>query len=59
MVDNGASDLHLNVGAPPGMRVNGEIIKVKVPSLTSEDTKRMIYQILNNEQKEELEKIWN
>ena len=56
MVDNGASDLHLNVGAPPGMRVNGEIIKVKVPSLTSEDTKRMIYQILNNEQKEELEK---
>ena len=56
MVDNGASDLHLNVGAPPGMRVNGEIIKVKVPSLTSEDTKRMIYQILNADQKEELEK---
>ncbi len=56
MVDNGASDLHLNVGAPPGMRVNGEIIKVKVPSLTAEDTKRMIYQILNPDQKEELEK---
>ena len=31
MVDNGASDLHLNVGAPPGMRVNGEIIKVLLP----------------------------
>lgn len=56
MVDNGASDLHLNVGAPPGMRVNGEIIKVKVPSLTAEDTKRMIYQILNPDQKVELEK---
>ena len=56
MVDNSASDLHLNVGAPPGMRVNGEIIKVKVPSLTAEDTKRMIYQILNADQKEELEK---
>jgi twitching motility protein PilT len=56
MVDNGASDLHLNVGSSPGMRVNGDIIKVKVPKLGPDDTKRMIYQILSSEQKEELEK---
>lgn len=56
MVDNGASDLHLSVGSPPGMRIHGEVVRVKVGNLTPEDTKRLIYQILNDEQKAELEK---
>ncbi|MBA2403221.1 MAG: type IV pilus twitching motility protein PilT [Bdellovibrionales bacterium] len=56
MVDNGASDLHLTVGSAPGMRISGEIVRVKVGSLTPEDTKRLIYQILTEKQKAELEK---
>ena len=56
MVDNSASDLHLSVGTPPAMRVHGEIVRVKVGNLKAEDTKRLIYQILNDEQKAELEK---
>ncbi len=56
MVDSGASDLHLTAGTPPGMRVNGEMIKVKCPSLNSEDTKRLIYQVLTEEQKSTFEK---
>lgn len=56
MVDNGASDLHLTVGSPPGMRISGDIVKVKVGSLTSDDSKRLIYQILTEKQKAELEK---
>ena len=27
MVESGASDLHVTVGSPPGMRVNGEIVR--------------------------------
>jgi twitching motility protein PilT len=56
MVDNGSSDLHLTVGSAPGMRISGEIVRVKVGTLTPEDTKRLIYQILTEKQKAELEK---
>lgn len=56
MVDNGASDLHLTVGSAPGMRISGDIVRVKIGSLTPDDTKRLIYQILTEKQKSELEK---
>jgi twitching motility protein PilT len=56
MVDNGASDLHLTVGSAPGMRISGDIVRVKIGSLTPDDTKRLIYQILTEKQKAELEK---
>lgn len=56
MVENGGSDLHLTVGTPPGLRVNGEIVRVKIPALTAADTKRLIYQILTEDQKNEFEK---
>lgn len=56
MVDNGASDLHLTVGSAPGMRISGDIVRVKVGNLTPDDTKRLIYQILTEKQKAELEK---
>ncbi len=56
MVDNGASDLHITVGTSPGMRINGEIVRVKIPPLTKAGTKSLIYQILTEEQKSEFEK---
>jgi twitching motility protein PilT len=56
MVDSNGSDLHLTVGTPPGLRVNGEVVRVKIPPLTAADTKRLIYQILTEEQKNEFEK---
>ena len=56
MVDNGASDLHISVNSPPGMRISGEIAKVKIPPLSADDTKRLIYQILTEAQRSELEK---
>jgi twitching motility protein PilT len=56
MVESGASDLHITVGTAPGMRVNGDIVRVKVGALTPDDTKRLIYQILTEKQKAELEK---
>lgn len=56
MVDNNASDLHLTIGSPPAMRIHGEIVRVKCSPLKNEDTKRLISQILSEEQKLELEK---
>lgn len=56
MVDSGASDLHLVIGSPPGLRINGDIVRVKIPALNGKDTKRLIFQILNDDQKNEFEK---
>jgi twitching motility protein PilT len=56
MVESKGSDMHLSVGSPPGLRVNGEIVRVKIPALTANDTKRLCYQILTDEQKNEFEK---
>jgi twitching motility protein PilT len=56
MVDSNASDLHITSGTSPGLRVHGEIIKVKTSALSGEDTKRLIYQILSEDQKNEFEK---
>lgn len=56
MVDSNASDLHITSGTSPGLRVHGEIIKVKTSPLSGEDTKRLIYQILSEDQKNEFEK---
>ncbi|MBC7429002.1 MAG: hypothetical protein H7336_10345, partial [Bacteriovorax sp.] len=56
MVDSSASDLHITSGTSPALRVHGEIIKVKTAALTGEDTKRLIYQILTEDQRNEFEK---
>ena len=56
MVENNASDLHITNGNSPCIRVSGAITKIKTPPLTPDDTKRLIYQILTEEQKNEFEK---
>lgn len=42
MSENGASDLHLNVGRAPSLRVNGEIVSIDGPALTAEEVKAMV-----------------
>ncbi len=44
----GASDLHLSVGVPPIVRIDGELERVKAPDLTPADTERMARDLLNN-----------
>ena len=56
MVESGASDLHITAGIPPGLRVNGKIVRIKISSFTQDDTKRVIYQVLTEEQKNVFEK---
>ncbi|MDF1561525.1 MAG: PilT/PilU family type 4a pilus ATPase [Deltaproteobacteria bacterium] len=46
-VNTGASDIHFKVGASPALRVNGELLAVKVPALSAEDTQRVAGHILS------------
>src|SRR3954462_14215740 len=46
-VKNGASDVHFKVGSSPALRVNGQLLPVKVPALQAEDTKRMAGHVLS------------
>lgn len=54
-VNRNASDLHLAVGYPPILRIDGELINLDENLLNPEDTERLIYSILNDEKKELLE----
>jgi twitching motility protein PilT len=56
MVEKGASDMHITVGMPPCLRVDGEVIPLKLPKLTKEDTKQLCYSIMTEEQKIQFEK---
>lgn len=54
-VKQGASDLHLVSGAPPVLRVESRIVRVKTDSLTSEDARKLCYSILTDAQKSRFE----
>jgi len=41
VVEEGASDLHLAVGAPPALRLNGRLVKLQLPALLPEDTETL------------------
>lgn len=57
-VERGASDLHLAVGLPPMLRISGRLTPTEFPRLVPDDTKRLVYSILNDKQKEKFEKTW-
>ena len=46
-----ASDIHITVGAPPLLRINGALLRLETDHLTSEDTKTMCYSLISDEQK--------
>lgn len=56
MIEKGASDMHLTTGAPPLLRIDGQIIPLKLEPLTAVDTKQLCYSVLTEEQKIEFEK---
>lgn len=56
MIEKGASDMHLTTGAPPLLRIDGQIIPLKLDALSAVDTKQLCYSVLTEEQKIEFEK---
>lgn len=44
----GGSDIHLEVGVPPVLRINGNLVPIHAPVLKPEDTERMINSITSD-----------
>ncbi len=57
-VEHEASDLHLIVGVPPALRINGDIIISAEDVLTVEALTGMAFSLLSAEQREKFEREW-
>lgn len=51
----GASDVHLTVGIPPKMRVNGNLITMDYPRMLPADTLEVLVNIMTEVQRERFE----
>ncbi len=56
MIERGASDLHLTTGTFPQVRLSGKLVALtEFESLTPQDTQRLAYSVLNEDQKQKFE----
>lgn len=55
VVDEGVSDLHIEVGAPPTVRLHGGLTPLEVDPLTPEDTERMVKAIASETQLQQIQ----
>ena len=55
MVQHKASDMHLAAEASPALRIDGEIVQVKLPPLNEEDARKLIYQVITKKQRTHFE----
>jgi twitching motility protein PilT len=55
MVEQGGSDLHITTGSPPQVRVDGQMLPLKLPPLLPAETKQLCYSVLTEAQKRKLE----
>ncbi len=53
--ERGASDLHLTVGAPPILRINGKLARLDFPVLTPATIHEMLYDVLTDQHKARFE----
>ncbi len=56
MVQRGGSDLHLSVGSPPRIRIDGKLDDTEHDVLQPEATKKLVYSVLAPDQVAKLEK---
>ncbi len=54
--EQGASDLHMAVDAPPILRLHGEMLPMKYRPLTQEYLQALLYEIMTEAQREKFEK---
>lgn len=52
MQQQGASDLHISTGAPPLLRLHGDMVRIKSPDLTNEQATALLFEILDDEQRQ-------
>ncbi len=57
VIEKGASDLHITAGSPPMVRVHGDLVPLDYQRLMPEDTKALLYSIMNEDHKKRLEEF--
>jgi twitching motility protein PilT len=58
LVEMGGSDMHIQAGAPVYFRVSGKLAPVGDEPLTPQECQKLIFSMLNNTQRKELEQTW-
>ncbi|MGI0492846.1 type IV pilus twitching motility protein PilT [Alkalinema pantanalense CENA528] len=58
LIEMGGSDLHLTAGLPPYFRISGKLQPIGDQALNSEECQRLIFSMLNNTQRKNLEQNW-
>jgi len=53
------SDLHIKIGAPPAYRIDGDLVKLKGLTITSETAKQLIYPLLSDENLSKLQSLYS
>ncbi len=53
---NKASDLHLSTGNPPLLRINGDMVPMKMDALKADMVKQLLYAILTEQQRTDYER---
>jgi twitching motility protein PilT len=58
LIEMGGSDMHLSAGLPPYFRISGHLTPIGDEPMTSEQCQRLIFSMLNNTQRKNLEQNW-
>lgn len=58
VVELKGSDLHISVGLPPVIRIDGVLQRTDYPVLSSEDVEDLLFPMLSNELRRKLEQEW-
>jgi twitching motility protein PilT len=58
MIAQHASDLHLSAGAPPLLRIHGEMVRLEHPDLTGEAVQALVFEILTEKQRRNFTEKW-
>ena len=53
---NKGSDLHLTANSPPNIRIHGDMMPMKLPPLSADDIKNLIYSIMTEQQRADYER---
>ncbi len=54
VVEEGASDLHICVGCPPTIRVDGRMVPLETPPLVAADTEKLVRSITSDQNQEKV-----
>jgi twitching motility protein PilT len=58
LVEMGGSDMHIQAGAPIYFRISGKLGPIGEEPLTAQESQKLIFSMLNNTQRKDLEQNW-